>query len=41
MSKEGYGIERGKNIKAYVLAYVFFDLENKKVEMGCKFLPEG
>lgn len=34
LNKEGLGIVRGENIKAYVVVYVFFDLENKEVKVG-------
>ncbi len=41
LSKEGYGVEKGENIKAYIVAYVYFNLVNRKVEVGCELLSEG
>ncbi|MEM2294527.1 MAG: hypothetical protein QXX41_14745, partial [Nitrososphaerota archaeon] len=39
LTEEGLGIEKGGNIKAYVIVYVFFDLENKEVRTGHIILP--
>ncbi len=39
LSKKGYGIKRGENIKAYIVAYVY--LEKKKAEVGYEPLSEG
>ncbi|MBO3842105.1 MAG: hypothetical protein FGF48_06775, partial [Candidatus Brockarchaeota archaeon] len=34
LSGKGLGIMKAEDIEAYVVVYVFFDLKNKKVEMG-------
>ncbi|MEM3712006.1 MAG: hypothetical protein QXR97_00475 [Thermoproteota archaeon] len=41
LTKEGLGVEKGENIKGYMVVYVYFDLKNKEIEVGYELLPEG
>jgi len=41
LTKQGLGIEKGENIKAYMIVYTYFDLENREVKVGYVWLPEG
>ncbi|MGB9718668.1 MAG: hypothetical protein ACPL4E_09570, partial [Thermoproteota archaeon] len=41
LTEEGLGIEKGENIKAYIVVYVYFDLGNKEVKVGYERLSSS